>query len=807
MRNVLHAPTGASPGLLRSGKSAAPAILLAALLLASQFSGCISGSKDADGANEAFSLTEALALSGETKIKQIEEAVIVPDTDPFYALLGSSAAVRYVGGGNTSDVKPMLVAGSDGAASSFLTRYSPSSVLSLGKAKIDGFTPVEIHGCNPTSCSINLMAHCWEKAPGVMLIPHTKEGYEIGVNAAPLANYLGIPILVIDEKIADGKTECKDALWSNIDSALGAIGAKYAVAIGADGERFAERLKLPPLRISGNFEATCAVAEAVKAKFGKLDYVVMANPSDAFYPTIISSNFSAQNGHIENIQVLVAGEKASVSGAPSQSFKISVPQGIVRLRIYATITSFAAPAATDPAGMVPILHATLYDSKGTYAGFSTSMAYDDKTAFIDTLIVEDPGDYNLDVGIYYGTKGAAVIATPYMAGASAVSADFVVNSTLEVLDSPSIPVVPRLSQVAPYLAAAHQGSVIANPEFMFNDAAYADEANGSCAGPAYNAKLHQYNNMKVDMNIAYVKSVFETLKNKSLLDSYLAGPAYFAMVGDANMLPMYFYSGDGSWPEDGVGLPSDLPYSTLDANSTDVKLSIARTIGWSAEDASTLVARSLFYKRYCGAPSATDAVPWQKKFMFLCGGGGGEFGAVFHQIPYGATAAQNGFVPEYFIDAASGRQATELAGAYANANYFEGIAHGNWYWYVTDLYGPDVYSTSVCVSKVRRWSVQPMVFMTGMCHTGRIDGIPGTEALSQAFVHAGVNAYLGATRATGSESSTAVMEDALILKNMSIGEAFRELKRDQQAPPSFYIRTLYADPAWNPFEPNNEGAS
>ncbi|MDD5501875.1 MAG: C25 family cysteine peptidase [Candidatus Thermoplasmatota archaeon] len=778
------------------------ATLLSIMLIgASLFSGCLSEQNPANEGANSFSMAEALALCAESKFKPVEDAVIVPDTDPFYALLGASIAARYAG--LASETKPMLVVGSDGTASSFLERYAPASVLSLGKAAIEGITAIPVHGCNPTSCSINLMAQCWEKAPGVMLIPHTKQGYEISVNAAPLASYLGIPILVIDEEIANGSSECEDALWGNIESTLDSIGAKYAIAIGADGERFAEQLKLPALKIENSFDATCAVAEAVKGFFGKLDYIAIANPTDSSYPSVLNKTSSLQNGHIENVEAIVGGEKVDISGSPSQSFKIGVPSGIVRLQVYATITNFAVPVklATEPAGIVPIIYATLYDSKGAYAGFSTSMAYDGKSAYIDTLIVNNSGEYRLDVGMYYGSKGVEVIATPYMAGASYASADISVNATAEMLDSTSIPIVPRLSMVAPYLAAARKGIVIASPDFNFNDGGYTAAAEGSCTGPGYDVKLHQYNNMKFNQNLEYISSVFDALKNQSLLDGYLAGPAYFAIVGDTNMVPMYYYPADSEpWPEDGVGLPSDLPYSTLDANATEVKLSIGRPIGWSAEDASALIARSLFYSRYMGAPSTAS---WHSNFMFLCGGGGGEFGSLFHQIPYGATAAQYGFVPQYYIDAASGRQATETVEAYANSNYFEGIAHGNWYWYVTDLYGPDVYSTSVSVSKVRGWEMQPMVFMTSMCHTGRIDGIPATEALSQAFVHAGVNAYLGATRATGSESSTAIMEDALILNNMTIGEAFRELKRVEQAPPSFYIRTLYAEPNWNPYEPNN----
>jgi len=43
----------------------------------------------------------------------------------------------------------------------------------------------------------------------------------------------------------------------------------------------------------------------------------------------------------------------------------------------------------------------------------------------------------------------------------------------------------------------------------------------------------------------------------------------------------------------------------------------------------------------------------------------------------------------------------------------------------------------------------------------------------------------------------------LIVDDWSLGEALRGEKRIDQELPTYYVRTLYGDPAFNPYEPNN----
>jgi hypothetical protein len=86
---------------------------------------------------------------------------------------------------------------------------------------------------------------------------------------------------------------------------------------------------------------------------------------------------------------------------------------------------------------------------------------------------------------------------------------------------------------------------------------------------------------------------------------------------------------------------------------------------------------------------------------------------------------------------------------------------------------------------------------------GRIDGLLPQMNIGLAMLHAGCNGFVGATRETGQEAGLTTLENHLIVDDWSIGEALRGEKRVDQEPPTFYVRTLYGDPAFNPYEPNN----
>jgi hypothetical protein len=280
-----------------------------------------------------------------------------------------------------------------------------------------------------------------------------------------------------------------------------------------------------------------------------------------------------------------------------------------------------------------------------------------------------------------------------------------------------------------------------------------------------------------------------------MLNSYLDGPAWLALLGGTNMISMYYYSpSQPGLPE--KGLPSDNPYS-LDWN-----LSVGRIIGWNVQDVSLLISRTLFYEEICGEP--TKPRDWHNRFSFVFGEGFGETGGLFHQIPMAIEIAEYGFKPRVFGDFRNSRQMAMLFKTYTGSNYIELISHADWFWFAPSLYGLDSFSRAIDVAHSKNWIfTKPSIFMSSACLMGRVDGIPPTMNIGLTMLHAGCNSFIGGTRETGSEAGLTTFENHMILDDYSVGEALRGEKRVDKELPTYYVRVLYGDPAFNPYEPNN----
>ena len=157
-----------------------------------------------------------------------------------------------------------------------------------------------------------------------------------------------------------------------------------------------------------------------------------------------------------------------------------------------------------------------------------------------------------------------------------------------------------------------------------------------------------------------------------------------------------------------------------------------------------------------------------------------------------------------FGDFRNSRQLARLFKTYTGSNYIELISHADWFWFAPSLYGYDTNSRAIDVFHAKNWIFSnPSVFMTSACLMGRIDGIPPEMSICLTLLHAGCNCFVGATRQTGSEAGLEAYENHLIVDNFSVGEALRGEKRVDKELPNYYVRTLYGDPAFNPYEPNN----
>jgi hypothetical protein len=712
----------------------------------------------------------------------IADAVIVPESNPFLCLISTSVACWYDRAANTTGLIPLLVQHEGkliDAQTRFLETYFTSTnhtLLVLGEHLNTSYPSTEILG-SPPAVSLTLATQVFTTASTVLIIPYdTEDAYLLSLFATPLASYLNIPILIYDHNDIALQTVCAQ------------LQTTRAYLIG-DITLNLTNVTLIPL--INEKEITNTILTVIKEQFGVINYLTMTNPSDVIPTDIINTKEIQITDHITNKKIIILNKELDIVGNDTREYSIFLPQGINRVHISGKILQKEKLFFERNASIVPLIFMTLTDAKGQIIAYTNSMGYDIGNTFLETLICNASGTYTLQVSVFNGIKGGYFIQR----GISLFDADINITATITTLGSPHLPLIPNLSIIAPYLTAAHGGLIIANITWELTDAFYASAAQGSGTGPWYNNSLHPFTNRKVNTTVQQLKRTLETIDAYGLLTGYLNGPAWLAILADTNMIPMYYF---GPSQEDipDQGLPSDNPYS-LNQN-----LSVGRLISWDIQDVSVLIARTFFYKTLCGQPENPD--DWHHRFSFVFGEGFGETGGIFHQVPYAKEIRNYGFTSKIYGDFRNSRQIADLLHIYTGSNYIEYLGHGDWFWFPASLYGFDIYSKAVDVAHAKNWVYdKPSIFLTSACLMGRTDGLPPTMNIGLAMLHAGCNAFVGATRETGQESGLTTLENHLIVDNWSLGEALRGEKRVDTEPPTFYVRMLYGDPAFNPYEPQH----
>ncbi len=714
--------------------------------------------------------------------KYTEDAIIIPDNNPFFGIIGSYIACWYDIDNNSTGLIPLLVQ-HDGKLTEhqeiFLDQYLETNnkkLLVFGEELNSKYNKTEILGSPPSVATIT-STHVFTQASTVLIIPYdTEDAYELSLIASPLASYLNIPILIYNDNQIEILNVCK------------ILNTTKAYVIGE------LQLTLPNIKII-KLETKEAIQNAVittiKEQFQYLNYITITNPSDTIPSSIIKTYETTFVDHINNTKLKILGKEINLKGTDIKQYNVSIPNGINRVRIYGNISRKSRPIFDKINPIDPIIFLHLYDPQGNTVAYSNSFAYDLGETYIETLTFNLSGNYTLVVKLYNGIKGGYFIPR----GFSFVNTDYKISINISSLEKPHMPLIPKLSITAPYLTSAHGGILIADSNFEITSDDYTIVANGSGTGPWYNEKLHDFTNQKVNYTIDQLKNTLSIIRDHNMLNNYLKGPAWLAILGENNMIPMYYYSPSQTGiPE--KGLPSDNPYS-LDWN-----LSVGRIIGWNVQDVSLLISRTLFYKEICEQSKIPN--DWNNSFSFIFGEGFGETGGIFHQIPYANEIRKYGFKPRVFGDFRNSRQISILLNTYTGSNYIEYLGHGDWFWFAPSLYGLDYYSKAIDVAHVKNWIfTKPSIFLTSACLMGRTDGIPPEMNIGLTMLHAGCNCFVGATRETGSEAGLTIFENHMIVDNYSVGEALRGEKRVDKELPNYYVRTLYGDPAFNPYEPNN----
>jgi hypothetical protein len=541
--------------------------------------------------------------------------------------------------------------------------------------------------------------------------------------------------------------------------------------------------------------------------------VTLTNPADIIPPDVLYSEDETYVVDVNNLKIRTGNNEMDIIGESRHYQAIEVPGGITRVQIYVNFTSInnkPLDPFRDAIEIEPLIFATLYDPNGNIAATAPSYSLDVGKTYLETETFNFSGTYSLETNVFYGTDGLNTYAGTEL-GVSNIDGEYEIAVKISELGRPHLPIYPKMSMMAPYLTASHGGIVIADPDFEVTVDGYEREADGFGTGPFYNTDLFAPTNDRVAYVVEALNATMEMLTSHELYDGYINGPAWLAIVGGSNMIPQYYESKDASWVEDvvyGAGWATDNEYSL------DLQLSHGRVLGRDICDASTLVARTLFYEPYVEGHNQMiqqeygSGEDWGSNFHFLAGEMGGRTGWFFWQRDFAVEVESHGFnSEEYYQDYENDRQTMLIQGAYERANFFDLMMHGNWYWYVPELNGFDSYSTGVKVSDIIKaptdWQLGPSTYVTGSCILGRIDGVPPAQSLTFAFMHAGVNAFFSASRSTGSEAKAGTIEMSLLYDDLSVGEALREDKHVNQEPAAFYVRNLFGDPAFNPYEPEN----
>jgi len=705
------------------------------------------------------------------------DLVVIPDTDPFFGMLGSYAACLYPE--NNSILKPLLVQQDNTlteSQKSFISKYlqNNDTILSFGEPFTSEFQTIQ-HLGDIISVTKEYNTHLFPTASSLLLLPYGGvSNYSLCLQAILIAQYLHIPFLFYKNNTEDIQQQINH--WNT--QVLYIVGTIQSSEFQID-----TTIELPTSEAIQRLTLSL-----IKTRFGSLNYITMTNPMDALSPLYNTTNAQSILQHVKARSIYLGGFQTLLSGSHQSIQTVQIPQGIQYLEVYANSTNVTG-IMNDIFQVDPILKLTITDPQGKTIWYASSPAYAIGKTYGHSLIINQSGDYQLEISVHQGFQGGYFSYR----GISIVDAEINITIIQHQLDTPHLPLIPKLSILSSYLTSAHGGLLVSNISFALTDIEYESAADQSSTGPWYETSLHPYNNKKVNNTVSCLNETLTLLSEQDVLDTYLNGPAWLALLGDTNMIPMYYYpSQQTSIPD--AGLPSDNPYSL---NHT---LSVGRILGYSVADTSTLLCRTLFYKEILGEPEQEKS--WHNGFHFVFGEGFGETGGIFHQIPYSKEITEYGFFTTVYGDLRNSRLAAERLKTYTSANYVEYLGHGDWFWFTPSLYGMNLYGHAIDVAHVNTWVFsKPSVFLTSACLMGRVDGIPPWMNIGLTFMHRGCNAFIGSTRETGQESGLSVLENHLILDDYSMGEALRGEKQIDKQPPTYYVRTLYGDPAFNPYDP------
>ncbi len=817
------------------------------------------------------------------------DTVYVEKDDPYMVLVGTPIATYYE---QTELVtNPLLCVGTNNqtpdegvskSVTTFTSKYSPSQTLGIGEMP-DGIKPsTHIVSFCPMIMSTEAAELNWESSDGAIIVRWDQEGYNLAVNVVPLASYLNIPVIVTYTQPPE------------VAATLAKLGVKYTILCG-DVPGYGKiwpiesKEEVQAILATGYPDSTGTPVSVLEDRCAiNTSYIVMANPNDIHVPQTLESFTEEFSGTVKHSDTGSTSFPSSSADAPT--FYMTIPENYTysRVTIYSEMDcvpprNFGTPQSHGERhyvyfGMDHDKDGKMVDDSDsgddTIHFMSPSLAYSYSgsgssvmtVAYTDYPIFNSSGEKCIQVKAsldYKVTQDELIPGPGVIRDAFASETTFRISVTVEKLDSYIFPRLFGGSSLAPYWAANRGGIVMACTSYGVHDEAMVALPNSG--DPAVNEDIYTEINSrtmiaKSDLNILLGKLAgVDGTDWVGLADHYGArdptDPMYVGIVADPFMVPwLYYHNGQGAWgASEGYGTPSDNGYADIDVDvenlpmdldgaAPDMELAIGRITGWDIQDSSAQMARTFFYY------DIVDQFP----------GHSGSFkesaisthGTV---VPVGlaetvvrklqAAWTQAGFNVDTTHNFA--RSDSKLAGPYyETSNFIFECAHGHYYWFVPTGYKGTGPGGGFHVANVQDMNFGPGVLFASSCVTGKIDGIPLYNAVSQAFVHSGLNCYVGASRLSWGTFAPPVMAESgeafggylgLLfygyltgyvynrhggltsegVSDLSVGAALMMAK-------NYFVKengsdgggagddtveefNIHGDPAFNPYEPNHNG--
>ena len=582
--------------------------------------------KPSEGAENASSIDSFLSIT--SSFSDVPSAIAVSDTNFFFPLIATPLAVHYDNEGN-QEVIPLYVENLS-SPSRAVTRVMNEQIKIPVNMVIDSSKSAE-------AWSVDIATTYWSHSDAALLIQNDQTGYTLGVMATPLASYLSIPVFV---------TNGTDA---SVQEALNTLGVKMTVVCGEKVKGYGKILRFTDIDSIVN-----ASISFLKEKFGSVGYLTITNPKDAWPPEVLASTtftLGPKTMATMSSTYLVS----TLSGQDTQLGTFTIPEdykyALVKFKginlntenvneLGDTVIFSAGPILPDAPPDLQLFE--LYLGGTSLGGVPIRDGNGD--------IIEDS---TYTEKVLYRRNGVTyqVDATPFWLASN--EGNVQAKITVEKLNDSVYPLMKGLSSIAPYLTAYHRGLIYGKPEFAFaanDDTLFLGEQCPGDALPAVNPRLVPASNAHVFWIHDQINALLANLANikiekerdlKQLRDYYKDNPLYIALVGDGTVLPQLIYnttieptSVEKATYYWGCGVPSDFIYGNIDPNPGDwtgraldlysdtsdhfpyQENIIGRITGWDIQDASALIARTIYYNKII-----TIMGQWKDNAAVQCGGG------------------------------------------------------------------------------------------------------------------------------------------------------------------------------------------